>query len=486
MRPVGSKYLLEEPLGRGASGTVWLGRIRESDEPVAVKVLREELATDPDVVARFIRERSLLLRVRHPHLVRVRDLVVEGELLALVMDLVDGPDLRVRLRDAGPMTPAESAFLMAQVTAALAAAHATGIVHRDLKPGNILLASADGAPHAMLTDFGIARLAEGPKITRTHEFLGTPAYLAPETALGQPPAPAVDVYAAGVMLWELVTGSVPFRDDNPLVVMRRHIEETPARPAGLPDPLWSVIDSCLAKDGGLRPTAEVLSARLGQLATALGGGRPGMWPGAPWTGGATPTRGAAAATAALPYGARAGRAAAGAGSTLAGATWQASPAQRQQILPDSYFRPPAGSAAGPSGTRVFPEAPPTSGYPPQPAAPPVGRGDDIVWPRHEVVEPEPERYAPPPTPPAPPARERQRRSRPAPAPRPARPPMRPWRIPGLGCLVRLVVLVAVGALLWHMFGVSARIQQTQNWFHQVSADLRAAKDWLSNLGGLLR
>ena len=190
MRPVGSKYLLEETLGRGATGTVWRGLVRqdvqvpgsEPGQQVAIKVLREELAADPDVVMRFLRERSLLLRLSHPNIVRVRDLVVEGELLALVMDLVEGPDLARYLRANGPFSPIAGALLMAQVADALAASHADGIVHRDLKPANVLLASTvvQGTEqmHPMLTDFGIARLADSPGVTRTHEFVGTPAYVA--------------------------------------------------------------------------------------------------------------------------------------------------------------------------------------------------------------------------------------------------------------------------------------------------------------------
>lgn len=171
MRPVGSKYLLEEPLGRGATGTVWRARQRETagaeaavqgqpGETVAIKVLKEELASDPDIVMRFLRERSVLLRLTHPNIVRVRDLVVEGDLLALVMDLIDGPDLHRYLRENGPLSPVAAALLTAQVADALAASHADGVVHRDLKPANVLLMQQGGQMHPMLTDFGIARLAD--------------------------------------------------------------------------------------------------------------------------------------------------------------------------------------------------------------------------------------------------------------------------------------------------------------------------------------
>ncbi|HJD82502.1 serine/threonine-protein kinase [Kitasatospora aureofaciens] len=282
MRPVGSKYLLEETLGRGATGTVWRGLVRqdvqvpgsEPGQQVAIKVLREELAADPDVVMRFLRERSLLLRLSHPNIVRVRDLVVEGELLALVMDLVEGPDLARYLRANGPFSPIAGALLMAQVADALAASHADGIVHRDLKPANVLLASTvvQGTEqmHPMLTDFGIARLADSPGVTRTHEFVGTPAYVAPESAEGRPQTSAVDVYGAGIMLYELVTGRQPFQGDSALAVLQAHLAQEPQRPSTMPEPLWTVIERCLRKDPAQRPSATALARALRVVAAGVG------------------------------------------------------------------------------------------------------------------------------------------------------------------------------------------------------------------------
>ncbi|MBO1420453.1 serine/threonine-protein kinase, partial [Streptomyces sp. FH025] len=282
MRPVGSKYLLDETLGRGATGTVWRGLVRpdaqvpgsEPGQQVAIKVLREELAADPDVVMRFLRERSLLLRLTHPNIVRVRDLVVEGELLALVMDLVEGPDLARYLRANGPFSPIAGALLMAQVADALAASHEDGIVHRDLKPANVLLASTvvDGIEqmHPMLTDFGIARLADSPGVTRTHEFVGTPAYVAPESAEGRPQTSAVDVYGAGIMLYELVTGRQPFQGESALAVLQAHLAQEPQRPSTMPEPLWTVIERCLRKDPAQRPSATSLARALRVVAAGVG------------------------------------------------------------------------------------------------------------------------------------------------------------------------------------------------------------------------
>lgn len=281
VRPVGSKYLLEEPLGRGATGTVWRARQREEagaeaavagrpGETVAIKVLKEELANDADVVMRFLRERSVLLRLTHPNIVRTRDLVVEGDLLALVMDLIDGPDLHRYLRDNGPLTPVAASLLTAQIADALAASHADGVVHRDLKPANVLLSEPDGEMRPMLTDFGIARLADSPGLTRTHEFVGTPAYVAPESAEGRPQTSAVDIYGAGILLYELLTGRPPFAGGTALEVLHRHLSEEPRRPSTVPAPLWTVVERCLSKDPDRRPSAESLARALRTVAAGIG------------------------------------------------------------------------------------------------------------------------------------------------------------------------------------------------------------------------
>ncbi|WP_406224368.1 serine/threonine-protein kinase [Streptomyces canus] len=281
MRPVGSKYFLEEPLGRGATGTVWRARQRETagaeaavpgqpGETVAIKVLKEELASDPDIVMRFLRERSVLLRLTHPNIVRVRDLVVEGDLLALVMDLVEGPDLHRYLRENGPFSPVGAALITAQIADALAASHADGVVHRDLKPANVLLRQYGGQMHPLLTDFGIARLADSPGLTRTQEFVGTPAYVAPESAEGRPQTSAVDIYGAGILLYELVTGRPPFSGGSALEVLHQHLSAEPRRPSTVPDPLWTVIERCLSKNPDRRPSAENLARGLRVVAEGIG------------------------------------------------------------------------------------------------------------------------------------------------------------------------------------------------------------------------
>jgi serine/threonine-protein kinase len=159
---------------------------------------------------------------------------------------------------------------MAQVLTGLAAAHGAGIVHRDLKPENILLDRAHGdPPRARVRDFGIARLTTGAALTRTTGLMGTPEYMAPEMAEQQGVGPPADVYAAGIVLYELLTGRTPFRGGRAVAILRRHLDEVPARPDGLPDGLWQLLSEMLAKQPELRPTAAQGAQRLVALVRTL-------------------------------------------------------------------------------------------------------------------------------------------------------------------------------------------------------------------------
>ena len=261
--PLGSRYRLDEPIGEGGMGVVWRGHDHATGEVYAVKLLRPELAGDPAALTRFVRERNALIRLRHPGIVAVHDMIVEGDRLALVMDLVRGEDLRAyRLRRGGTLPPAEASWLMAQICAALAAVHGADMVHRDLKPANVLLDHARPSWPVRLADFGIARVFDDATVTSAGRITGTPAYLAPELLEGSPPGPPADVYAAGITLYELVAGRVPFRGEHFGAVMHAHLTARPERVAGIPDALWAAIDSCLAKDPEQRPDAETLGHRL--------------------------------------------------------------------------------------------------------------------------------------------------------------------------------------------------------------------------------
>jgi serine/threonine-protein kinase len=273
-RKIGSRYTAHQVLGRGSAGTVWLGEGPEG--PVAVKLLREDLASDQELVGRFVQERTALLGLDHPHIVSVRDLVVDGNDLALVMDLVRGTDLRTRLDRERRLAPEAAVAITADVADALAAAHAAGVVHRDVKPENVLLdmqgpLGPGGAHPALLTDFGVAKLIDTPRRTRATKIIGTPDYLAPEIVEGLPPRAAVDIYALATVLYELLAGFTPFGGGHPGAVLRRHVTETVAPLPGIPDELWQLLVQCLAKAPASRLRASELAARLREQLPSLAG-----------------------------------------------------------------------------------------------------------------------------------------------------------------------------------------------------------------------
>nr|WP_202536829.1 serine/threonine-protein kinase [Streptomyces sp. SID8350] len=545
---------MEEPLGRGATGTVWRARQRETagaeaavagqpGETVAIKVLKEELANDADVVMRFLRERSVLLRLTHPNIVRTRDLVVEGDLLALVMDLIDGPDLHRYLRANGPLTPVAAALLTAQIADALAASHSDGVVHRDLKPANVLLDERDGGMTPMLTDFGIARLADSPGLTRTHEFVGTPAYVAPESAEGRPQTSAVDIYGAGILLYELVTGRPPFAGGTALEVLHRHLSEEPRRPSTVPEPLWTVIERCLSKDPDRRPSAENLARALrtvaagigvhansAQIAAADGVGAllapdpaPTAVPETP--GAADPTQvlpsnagsyDPAAATSVLPQSGPGGNRGPGGNQGHADPTAVLPPVPPQQPdgQPDSphpwqsqlqaardrneqtqvQYLDPSQDPLRRRPQRQAPQQPPQRQQPQQPQQrPPQHRQQPLQQqypasqqqhqPQRYQAPPQPQRqqYAPQPQQPQQPA------ARPPREPRPPRQrSANPMRIPGLGCLkgclFTVVLLVIAGWLIWELTPLQDWVAQGKGYWEAIGDAIGKVTDWVSQLG----
>lgn len=273
-RKIGSRYTAHQILGRGSAGTVWLGEGPEG--PVAIKLLREDLSSDEELVGRFVQERTALLGLNHPNVVSVRDLVVDGNDLALVMDLVRGTDLRTRLDRDRRLAPEAAVSIVADVAEGLAAAHAAGVVHRDVKPENVLLdmqgpLGPGGSHRALLTDFGVAKLIDTPKRTKATKIIGTPDYLAPEIVEGLPPRASVDIYALATVLYELLAGFTPFGGGHPGAVLRRHVTEAVAPLPGIPDELWQLLVQCLAKAPASRLRASELAARLREILPSLAG-----------------------------------------------------------------------------------------------------------------------------------------------------------------------------------------------------------------------
>ncbi|TMK42898.1 MAG: serine/threonine protein kinase [Actinobacteria bacterium] len=277
--PLGQRYLLHEAIGRGAMGSVYRATRRDTGEELAAKVLHPELADDRSIVARFVQEGAILTGIRDPHVVAVRDLVVDGETLAILSDLVNGTDLRRYLRTHGPLPAAAAAGIAAQILRGLAAGHAGGVIHRDIKPENVLVDSPGSGPPGpgsapplvRVTDFGVARLAGTAGLTRMTSLIGTPDYMAPEMAVPSPVTEKVDVYGAGVVLYELLCGVTPFAGPHPMAVLKAHTERLPGRIPGVPDELWNVLRGMLAKDPAGRPTAAAAATQLEGLVPALSG-----------------------------------------------------------------------------------------------------------------------------------------------------------------------------------------------------------------------
>ena len=212
---------------------------------------------------------------------KVLDLVVEGDTLGIVMELIDGQDLRHYLRIRRTLPPTEAVRLACQLLQGLTAVHAAGIVHRDVKPENVLVSVAQGQMVLKLTDFGVSRLSYGASLTKMTSLIGTPEYMAPELADHDTATPAADLYSAGIVLYEMLAGRTPFAGGYPLAVLRRQVEQPPPQIPGIPAELWAQIESLLAKDPRSRPGSAVVA--LNRLAPLSG-------PGGPHAGTATDAR----------------------------------------------------------------------------------------------------------------------------------------------------------------------------------------------------
>ena len=269
------RYDILDRLGVGGMGAVYRAEQRALGRDVAVKVLRRELGRDPDTVARFHREAQALSNLRHPNTVAVLDFGQTADgLLFLVMELLEGEMLSTRLRRDGALPVAEALRITSGMLRSLGEAHRAGIVHRDLKPDNIFLARvdahADGEQLVKVVDFGVAKIRPGgadapidPLSTQEGTVFGTPRYMSPEQAQGRPLDGRSDLYAVGVMLFQMLTGVVPFAEDDAVVVMAHHIMTPPPRvldinpSAGIPPELDALVSAALKKRPADRPeTAE--------------------------------------------------------------------------------------------------------------------------------------------------------------------------------------------------------------------------------------
>ncbi|WP_327367840.1 serine/threonine-protein kinase [Streptomyces sp. NBC_01217] len=314
-RLIGGRYELATILGQGGMGQVWTAYDQRLDRRVAVKLLRPDRVTGPigseaagELRRRFVRECRVTAQVDHPGLVTVHDAGSDGDDLFLVMQYVEGADLADHLAEHDPYPWQWSVAVAAQLCAVLCAVHAGPIVHRDLKPRNVMV-RPDGT--VTVLDLGVASVldTDTTRLTHTGSPIGSPAYMAPEQAMGGAVGPYTDLYALGVLLHELLSGDVPFAGSTALGVLHRHLYEPPLpvrriRP-DIPEPLEALVLRLLAKDPQHRPSgAQEVYEHLAPLLPTRGAGlptgpldptRPFLRPHAPW-----PDRTAAATTPPLP------------------------------------------------------------------------------------------------------------------------------------------------------------------------------------------
>jgi eukaryotic-like serine/threonine-protein kinase len=363
------RYRVESLIARGGMATVYLGTDTRLERTVALKIMHAELADDEDFVRRFVGEARSVAQLSHPNVVTVYDQGADGHILYLAMEYVPGRTLRDLLNSRGRLSPREALDVMAGVLGGLAAAHDAGIAHRDVKPENVLL-NDSGA--VKVADFGLARLLVQTSQTKTGMIIGTAAYLAPEQVAGGAADARTDVYAAGIMLFELLTGRQPHTGDTPLAVAYKHVNEVVPPPSsavpGLPPALDALVALATSRDPELRP------GDAGQFLSAVAGLRHGLPP----DGTAAP----AADGLPVPPAGDFLDPPAGGFPVLAGSGFPAAPATGSPALPGSGF-PAAPTAVMPGQPDGDPAAgggstPPVPPPLPWPGPPPGQPGHDLM------------------------------------------------------------------------------------------------------------
>lgn len=264
-------YTLERELGRGGMGAVYLAHDTKLDRQVAIKALPPEYAVRPELRERFLRETRTAASFSHPNIVPVHGVEDRQQILCFVMGFVDGETLSQRVRRSGPLSPGETGRLIQEVAWALSYAHGRGIVHRDVKPDNIMIDRATG--RAVVTDFGIARSDAAAGITAVGEVVGTPHYMSPEQAAGEPLDGRSDLYSLGCVAYFAITGQPPFDGPSATSLLALHLTQRAPSVLGkrpdFPAPLARVVDQLLEKEPGARfASGEALVASLEALHAA--------------------------------------------------------------------------------------------------------------------------------------------------------------------------------------------------------------------------
>lgn len=251
----GERYQIIEEIGQGGMGTVFKARDKELDIVVALKMIKPELSSKPDIVSRFKRELLLAREILHEHVIRIHDLGEVNGIKYISMNYIEGNSLDEILKSTGKLTVEKSIDLTKQVCKALIAAHGKGIVHRDLKPQNIMI---DKQGKAYVLDFGIARSldtgesdSENMRATQEGIVLGTPHFMSPEQIQGEKVDASTDIYSLGIIMYEMVTGQLPFNAKSPAALLHMHLSEKPEPPSKLnpqcPPKLEKIIQKCLEK-----------------------------------------------------------------------------------------------------------------------------------------------------------------------------------------------------------------------------------------------
>ena len=250
---LGGRYDIVQLLGEGGMGAVYKARDRELDRPVALKLIRPELASSPSILARFKQELLLSRQVTHKNVIRIYDLGDADGVKFITMEFVEGRDLRSLIQERKKFSPEEAVEIMQQICRALEAAHAVGVIHRDLKPQNVM---RENEGRILVMDFGLARTMEGDGMTQTGALVGTMEYMSPEQALGKELDQRSDLFTAGLILYELLTGKMPFKADSTLASLIKRTQERAApvsdHDATIPSALTAIVSKCLDRDPNLR------------------------------------------------------------------------------------------------------------------------------------------------------------------------------------------------------------------------------------------
>ncbi|HSK05611.1 MAG TPA: serine/threonine-protein kinase, partial [Kofleriaceae bacterium] len=252
---IDGRYEIQARIGEGGMGVVYKARQISIDRVIALKMLNQQMAGDPQWVQRFYNEAKACSRLQHPNTIRMFDFgQTSDQRLFMTMEFLDGVSLRGALQS-GPLAPHRVVKILIQCCASLAEAHSIGIIHRDIKPDNVFLLNMAGSPDFVkLLDFSVAKLLEGDRMkTQAGVVFGTPQYMSPEQGRGLPLDARSDLYALGILAFEMLTGMVPFHDENPMTVIQMHLHTAiPPMPETVPYSVQQIVRRALEKDPGRR------------------------------------------------------------------------------------------------------------------------------------------------------------------------------------------------------------------------------------------